>query len=318
MGIVSTLPRPLSRHEEAMTLDVFFTGLMLLCLNNQQNCQYKDMQDKTWNTAWILKADDKSNPPCGRPSPERTKLELTFKEGDFKPPFTCVKQGDSYYHCPLPDDALRLVISQGNGQMKYPQHLSDDLQWLPKIDEIDTRFKELDVNRLKNPFYVPGTITFPDGDITAGTKFPELADPPTQWFRSNGKPGGFPRPLSDRLRVRYDGSIAYIEVRGKWFNLHLEPMSAAPRVWFRNGTEKLEADHESQYDDLSYLLWYYRLGVWKTTFGTCPDYKDAVVLRCIRDDADLQGCAYSTKVERDNTIWPPLLGPIYLHPTSAP
>src|SRR4051794_38858821 len=173
------------------SIDIFFTGLMLICLDGQQNCPVGSFAK---NTAWVVKADGTSK-PCGWDSREVTELELEFSSGefDYTPSNFCNNKNGFTIRCILPEGDLCIDLPA------FPNNqLENSLQRLPRLDDVDRRFKELRVDRLNNAYYVPARIHFPPGLIGAGPKWPSDAEP-TLWFRSDGSEGGaLPRELSDR------------------------------------------------------------------------------------------------------------------------
>ncbi len=67
----------------AAGIDVFFTGLMLICLYDQQNCPKGQDERYYPNTAWVVKADGPRR-VCGWHSREETLLRLKIKKDDFE------------------------------------------------------------------------------------------------------------------------------------------------------------------------------------------------------------------------------------------
>jgi hypothetical protein len=183
------------------------------------------------------------------------------------------------------------------------------------MGEIDRRIKGLDATLLGNYDYVPTTINFPKGSISA-MKWPPTSGPieqPRQWSRSNGVADKvFPRELADRLRISYDdsGALDLTECGSATPFISLELVSGVERgeVEFFNMADSGPAHGKvDNYADLTYLLWYYRLGSWES--GTCPNYTGrgdgAVVLRCSPADT----CTFYGSPDRIGTMWPPHLGP---------
>ena len=308
-------------------IDVFFTGLMLICFDGQLSCPkgpYAEQHtDKYPNTAWVVRADGKST-PCGRTSPEETRLELTYSpeelnrtDGQVK----CEREkvGDRMV-CVLADDPLEreICVIPSSGTLARNKLLDEGFRGLPHLDEIDRRFKVLRMEKLKSP-YVPTRIYFPDGVVNTGPKWPGAdRNQTTPWYRSNGNAGGdLPRDLSDRLSVTYQAETSLslvVTICGTNQSLIvLEPKLEAKTasVVFRNAAKKPpNPDLVGQFDDLDYLLWYYPLGSWDTPFsGTCPDFpsRDAVLLRCIRDSD--KGCAYRPSLQSDSIFWPTVVKP---------
>ena len=54
-----------------VAIDVFFTGLMLICLDGQPNCPKGPYAKDYPNTAWVVQADGISE-PCGWSSKLKT------------------------------------------------------------------------------------------------------------------------------------------------------------------------------------------------------------------------------------------------------
>jgi len=295
----------------ATGIDIFLTGLMLLCLDGQPNCPAGE------NLAWVVRADGTSM-PCGRISPEKTRLEVTYlpkEEFDIdEAQIICEREsvGDRF-RCVLPEGEICVIPS--SGVLASNQLLGEVLHGLPRLDEIDRRFKTVQVDRLSNPFYVSGRIHYPRGVVDVGAKWPG----PTRWFRSDGGAGGgLPRELSDRLKVTYQMANQmekFLTVTDcgarKLIVFKRNPEAEKAEIILRNAAVvPPEAEHIDQYDDLAYLIWYYRLGSWDTPFGSCPDYtaarKDAILLRCVRDSA--LGCA-QRPLQSDTRFWPPTFRP---------
>lgn len=309
-------------------IDVFFTGLMLICLDGQPNCPI----DNHKNTAWVVKADGKSE-PCGCTDKTETKLQIEYSSKDFyqtpgtQTKLTCTsdKQADSNEKtitCTIPDyiDCVELYPAPA----PTIQTLESSLKWLPRINEVDRRFKALRRELLEDTYYVPTRIRFPAGAIGAGPQWPPEKDntgkpngKPRRWFRSNGKSdGALPRELSDRLKATY--KIAErLGVRScdgeTLIDLTVQPgVKGRAAAIFRNFGDPLKPYNEGRFYDLSYLIWYYRLGSWNTTYNSCPDYyleakKDAVLLRCV-NERDTP-CWYYDGGQADTKFWPPILGP---------
>lgn len=300
-------------------IDVFFTGLILICLEGQPNCPV----GTSGNTAWVVKADGKSR-PCKWNSAEETELELRFPKTHFvqlpSGSITCVKDpdDDTLMRCPL--TAADICVLPKPSPFGRHQLLDSSLQWVPRIDEVDTRFKSLNVKHLNNPAYVPTRIHFPYGIVGAGEKWPPGAPSGIYrlWSRSDGSDGGaLPRELSDRLRVTYDRAdeLELTDCSGHpLLVLIRNPHEKNAEVVFRNrATTSITPDVVSGYDNLAYLLWYYRLGLWATESGDCPDYpadgrKDAILLRCFREH-NAPCYHYGDSPKADLVDWPTMMGP---------
>src|SRR5436305_10365793 len=145
-----------------MAIDVFFAGMMLICLNGQSSC----VGSPGPNTAWVVKADGESS-PCERPSREETELKVRFSSSDFIPlPFTPNCRQDE---CVLPPGD---VCVEPNATPPSGASSIGPLR-LPRIDKLDRRFRALRMDRLQNLSYVPTRIHFPAGDsISTVAGFP--------------------------------------------------------------------------------------------------------------------------------------------------
>lgn len=299
----------------ATGIDVFFTGLMLICLDGSDCAREGHFP----NTAWVVKADGPRK-ICGWEDQTSTTLELRFKETDFKLTVdvdsVCGDPENDVYSCPLTRETICVVPRPAPEE----QRLEHSLQWLPQLDEVDQRFKAVLPERLEDKYYVSTRIHFPTGVVGAGERWPPRgaeAGFPRLWFRSDSSAGGaLPRELSDRVQVTFERA-EWLELSacdGKpWIVLRAvarkEERRAAP-VFIRNFADVVYRDEVSGYDNLAYLLWYYRLGSWLTSRGSCPEYskdkRDAIVLRCRREDAP---CACYKNCDRDSSFWPPVLAP---------
>lgn len=287
----------------ATGIDVFFTGLMLICLDGQSDCPAKS----DWNTAWIVKAGGPSN-TCGWHSREETRLEIQFSLNEVVPSSVagCTENKDrNEMHCPLPAGDINIFLEK-----PLVQKLETSVQRLPRLAEIDRRFKAPDKNLLTNENYVPGRINFPRGKIGAGDYWPTEGKP-TPWYRSDDVDKNYPLKLSDRLKATYEKVMQLTLKNDKGDSLLVlkRKPDINANVFFRNVSKcDPNPDYAAGYDYLPYLLWYYRLGSWKD--GKCPDYtrdkKEAVLLRCVAEKDS--GCAYDASAARDTTFWPPTLG----------
>lgn len=299
-----------------MGVEVFFTGLMLICFDGEANCP---VTKSGWNTAWVLKADGPRR-TCGWYSSEETRLELRFRLGEVEsykgyPPYAyCTEDeenGVPWVTCVLSERDICFIPS-GLG-VQDQNYFEASLVNLPRLDEIDKRFVQLDECLLRDS--APSRLNFPKGKIAAEPLWPRDEDP-TRWYRSNGDTDeAFPRYLSDRLKVVYDTTYATVtscsESPLKFVEVY--PRDGA-RLTFRNFTKyppTPDYDDEGAYESLAYFLWYYRLGKWDTRSGRCPDYiranKDAVLLRCIAKKET--GCVFDPSANADTRYWPPMLGP---------
>lgn len=298
-------------------IDVVFTGLMLICFADQPDCL--DEKLPAWHTAWVVKADGESM-PCGWNSQIKTKPELRFDKREFNTPkyyngFTCADDTDKkdFANCSLEYDCVNVYVDPKPGAAY--QRFEQSLQYLPRIDEVDRRFKKVDSNILKETDYVPTRIHFETGVIGAGKNWPQTGKP-RQWLRTDGSAGGaLPRELSDLVNVTYFDAMTFSLKKCDGTPLiELTRMNDKATVTLRNlAYEKLQAEVSTSYvhyNDLAYLIWYYRLGSWDTPSNLCPVYeagnKDAVMLRCVRERG--KPCACSTvNCERDTIYWPPML-----------
>jgi hypothetical protein len=306
--------------------DIVLTGLMLICLDGQPSCPKGPYAtDKYPNTAWVVRADGKSM-PCGRESPETTRLELIYDPKELYPvdesKVHCEPERLGRRACVLVDSLVTLsdqeiCVTPSSGALTRNDLVDKELRGLPHLDEVDRRFKALRMERLKAP-YVPTRIYFPGGLIDTGPKWPDASlTRTTLWYRSNGNAGGdLPRDLSDRLKASY-GALVPINLDVTFCGtnqrlIELKQKEATATVVLRNVTKEdyAKIDQVGQFDDIGYLVWYYSLGLWDTPFGgTCPDYalKDTVLLRCVRDSAT--GCAYRPNLPSDTRFWPPMVKP---------
>lgn len=299
------------------TVDLFFAGLMLICLDGQSRCTGEPGP----NTAWVVKADGRSK-PCGWNDRTITTLELQFDKDELSynehgewPRKHC--DGDA-------EDPSKITCRplEGKDICAYPGpelqewRLEHSLRWLARIDEVDRRFLALDARRLTHLEYVPTRIHFPTGVIGAGERWPPRStyeDDPRLWHRSDGRiRGALPRNLSDRLRVSYQGNtltLAYCGGGQVLIVLVRNPEAEQAQAILRNSADVLSADRRGRFENLSYLLWYYRLGRWRTVSGSCPQYeednRDAILLRC-RGTRN-ERCSCIDECDRDSVFWPPEL-----------
>jgi hypothetical protein len=305
----------------ATGIDVLLTGLMLISLNNQQTCPKG--QPNYPNTAWVVKADGTSR-PCGWNDTTMTTLELRFNSSEF-----IFDQNSKWSkdNCKAENDGKEIICSLSEKKICFdpdpkptPEHQRlnyASLRSLPRIDEVDRRFKEVLPSALDKPSYVPTRIQFPTGIVSAGEKWPParaLAGKPRFWFRSDGgDEGALPRELSDRVRITYAGAtkLKFVSCDNQLQNSLIELTRKVDwaQATIQNRADVLHADEVGRFDNLSYLLWYYRLGSWES--GSCPEYtqdkKDAVLLSCLQRRA--KRCAYYPPGDRPSTIWPPFMCP---------
>lgn len=309
-----------------MTVTVVFAGLMLICLDGQIGCPQEPPD--YGNTAWVLKAEDGSE-VCGWYSQVATELQIVTTVGDggdFESPdllpHGCEEDlGKLTCTVTEPNDICVNSVTEGPGDIE------STLRWLPRIDEIDRRFKRL-LSRDKLIKYAPTRIHFSNGiSVGGGPLWPD-GFYTRVWFRSDWSDGGaFPRALSDRLNVKYKvESELHVESCGKddpEFDLVLTPKKDDAEITFRNRAKSPYEGKEpwplpdtvGPYDNLVYLLWYYRLGSWATGSGDCPQYtknkREAILLRCVRIAEDNKSCADEPGLVGDTTYWPVMLGPSY-------
>src|ERR1700730_6495469 len=93
-------------------IDVYFTGLMLICIAGQPECPKE-------NTAWVVKADGTNSLPCGWKSDTTTTLQLRFKRDDF-----CPKEADlatCVPNCRADNNDKTMVVCELE-DTKGPQH----------------------------------------------------------------------------------------------------------------------------------------------------------------------------------------------------
>jgi hypothetical protein len=308
-----------------MVIDVFFSGLMLICLSGQRDCPVGTLG----NTAWVVYADGSSK-PCGWDKPEKTTLQLIFPTDQFfykaSPSLKCDDSDPAVTKCELASNPNPDLCIIPNSPVTV-QTLDSSLQQVPRLAEIDRRFIALntDEKHLNNKNWVPTHIHFPPGVISAGPKWWHNNAIPTQWSRSDGsRDGSLPRALSDRLKVTYQGAseltVTRCDDRDPVIKLKLKPFATRGEVTFGNNAAEPPNFYSSdKYDYLPYLLWYYRLGTWDSSDRECPVfsyYNDdyAVVLRCVRlkkKDALDKTDACARYEAAENVHWPPMLGGSY-------
>src|SRR6476659_899061 len=140
----------------AAGIDVFFTGLMLICLDGQPNCP---VSGNYRNSAWVVKTDDRSA-PCKFNDTTETTLHLQFDERALTTTYvidgwvTCTTK-DYNVDCKFNDLAKlpKLCIDVDPPPAPADQKLKASLQWLLRIDEVDRRFKAVRTELLANPSY---------------------------------------------------------------------------------------------------------------------------------------------------------------------
>ncbi len=302
-----------------MAIDVFLGGLMLICLNGQKDCPV----GKLGNTAWVVKAGPQADKAkiCERESTEVTHLILRFSADQFfkesGPLEDKCKTDKGITECKLyltgatgEDHDFENICVIPNAQ-DSTQELDSSIQQVPRLAEIDRRFILLSTDYLKNTKWVPTQIHFPLGVIGAGPKWWKDNTIPTPWSRSDGsKDGTLPRALSDKLKVTYQGatSLKVMTCDGKpLIEITLKTFTASGDVYVLNYADNLTParNNSYHYEDLDYLVWYYRLGIWDTYTQKCP--LDAIVLSCYWVNSTY--CAKNNAA--DSTHWPPVMGSAY-------
>lgn len=299
-----------------MDIHVFFAGLMLICLQGQANCPQEDGK----NTAWVVKADGVSK-PCGWDRKEKTTLEVeyrteAFTAEEFIDNDRLCRREDGKTICKLDEVKDLCLVPQRTNQ----QDVSRKVRQIPHIDVISkppgdgtsgSYFKEWNAVQLNDRRLVPNRISFDDGRIKRLFIWPKKGVRPN-WSRSKGGRSGLPRNLSDRLKAIYHADTIDLDDCGKGdFKLKLRPEVRDAKITFRNRADQVEFDQPiAGFDELTYLLWYYRLGSWNTHSGECPTYshhtKDAVLLRCKREFPN-EKCAYD--IQSTSVFWPVMMGP---------
>ncbi len=295
-----------------MGITVAFAGLMLICLSGDSDCP----TDYTKNTAWVIKAHSKDdyeyNKPCGWESggANETTLKIRYSKADFEcERCSCDKTDNDdtnqLYDCELPTGKIELRLDGALYTKNYSRYPSI---YLPRIRGIDDRYLGLNKTRFKDPELVPSSIAFPLSDIGAAPRFPQLGDPrrsPTTWSLSKGLNQQRPtQEHSDQLWAIYS-KATYVDV---YYNdtllYRFKAIKESPRITLLNEAEALESVNVSGFQDLAYLLWYYRLGEWRTDGGYCPTYnKQSVLLRCRN-----KGCNYYGNGKRATIFWPVMRG----------
>lgn len=310
----------------ATGIDVFLTGLMLICIQDQPNCpqgSYTDKYpDRYQNTAWAVKANEENGPEkkvCGWYRGERTRFEVKFKKDDFDEPVlggnvTCLDGKNGYKLCGLGSYRDVCLIPDPPSDKKV-----SSLDNLPRLDEIDRR---LVAPREALRDYISNTIHFPTGTITSGPIWPTNQDgtpgKATRWYRSDGiGDAALPRQLSDRLKVAYSKAASITVTNCVGITLiKLTPKLDNAAVLVQNvATYPPVPDYKTEdgigYDHLTYLAWYYLLGEWDTENGDCPEYertkKNPVLLGCVSKKG--VSCSFNPSADTDSRFWPPMLGP---------
>lgn len=291
-----------------MAVDVYLAGLMLVCFDGQPNCPVHGAG--YGNTAWVVKVDSDMVKPCGWESRVKARLELRFKKTEIDPGahgLSCSDEGEET-SCDL-SEHVQIYVKPDPKPMPRDQRLEASLQWLPRINEVDYRFKAVDEARLKLDTYISNRIHFPTGVIGAGARWPPEGNP-RLWLRSNGDArGALPRELSDRVKVTYETARKIViakEDEAPLITLTPKPGVDSAQVVLRNRGENLEPDKVGGFNDLTYLRWYYRLGTWGRT--ECP--RDAVLLRCFQE-REGRDCYWYGNFAADTKFWPTVLRPGY-------
>lgn len=294
-----------------MAIDVLFTGLMLICLDGHADtCPVRPYEK---NTTWVVKADGASE-VCGRHSKEETNLELQLDKGNFKveedPSRYC--DGTDPIKCKLPAGEICVTLYDARGSILEPAARPyGNFSSLLRMGAVDRRLESLNQASLYNADYVPTRISFPNGDmIDSGTTW--KPDESVQWHRTDESGGGsLPHDLADRLKVGYK-SATWMKITDCAGHLLVRLTALKPQATatFRNSTvQDPTPDYakSNTFEDLAYLLWYYRLGTWSTASGRCPDYnetkKNPVQLRC-----EKPACSYYPPGQSDHRFWPVMLG----------
>jgi hypothetical protein len=295
-------------------IDLFLTGLMLICLDGQPGCQVGDYQ----NAAWVIKATN-TGEPCGYSLNIDTELRLQFGKDDFSVSYNELVCDDAIpRNCTIPDGycgpaPYDLYVNVDRLPSLEDQHV--DTRWLPQIDDVDPRFGTVDPYKLNDAGNIPVRLRFQTGTIKAGAKWPPAAanaGKPINWFRSNKKAGGYlPSELSDRLRIRYGkAKMMSLVCRGKTL-IVLARKKSTGSVTIGNFAFALSHKDGDDFEDIAYLLWYYPLGTWTSISGSCPPYKTdgtgAIVLRCAKKRG--QRCSYFGSGNASTRFWPPMLKP---------
>ncbi len=289
-------------------VDVFFTGLMLICLDGHSSCPAGDYKDKE-NTAWVLKAVKDYDKPCGWDKSYDTTLELKFSPGHFEhTDYIKVCEESDPVKCKLPTGDICLELKP---EPKEQQYLTGSLDKLPRLDqEVDWRFNGLRTDRLRNPRYVSTRIHFPTGGIGPGPDWCNGYGWP-EWGRSNGDTfGNLPRTLSDALKVRYSAvdTLTVSDCTTKKELIVLRPQMANAKATIRNWANLSSEDPVKNRDILAYLLYYNRLAYWGI-WGECFDRKCSILLSCERTYHDKPCHCVDGDCAADTTYWPPMLGP---------
>lgn len=297
----------------AYPVDIFFSGLMIICLAGQVDWP----TGENVNTAWIVKAEGPQR-VCGWLSEVKSDLILQFSTDDFKydehhKERRICRERTSTVECRLPAGQICLVLDAAR---QSPNTIEDSLKDIPRLPEIDERFDEIRSKRLLYRGWVPTRIHFPLGKIGAGDIW-TVKGKPVLWRRSNGVHDEYlPRYLSDRLKASYAGvaSIALKMCDAERYMLTLTPKRDNGRAVFQNRANRLPYYSPEGLENLTYLLWNYRLGAWKPNRAECPQYtyerRDAVLLSCNPFD-ECTPCAMSTDGPANTTFWPPMLGSRY-------
>jgi hypothetical protein len=290
-----------------MTIDVYFTGLMLICFTGQPDCPVT-MTD--WNTAWVLKIDGQRQ-ICGPSNYVTQELEVRFSKLEFDytelPKKTYCDDKEVIVKCRFPDEEI--VIKPNMGELAQNLFV-DGLRHLPRLEEVDRRFRAVRKEILEDSYYVPARIHFPKGVLSTGAKW--STGRPRLWYRSDRDPGGaLPRELSDRLKVTY-AEATTLTLTAKTYGLLLERTAPNAQISFQRPMNALPIDSVGEFQNLIYLQWYYHLGSWATRSGYCPKYdladkNSAVVLSCLLEREST--CACYDGCDRDTTFWPPMVRP---------
>jgi hypothetical protein len=148
---------------------------MLICLDGNANCPTAKSGQ---NTAYVIQADG-IRKPCGRDSCERTELYVRYDPNEVwvHPCNLCCHPdigNPPLMKCRLPEPRY-CVVDEGHW---YAQVRTSDLNLIPRLDEVDSRFSALNLSRLSDDTYVPQQIYFPPGRAaiprTTTTMFPGI------------------------------------------------------------------------------------------------------------------------------------------------
>jgi len=294
-----------------MGIDVFLTGMMLICFPDQEGCPVLGGN----NTAWVVEAKPQTK-VCGWDSEYMdTTLELRFRRDQLElkeDPYRLCRDIDDETECNLAAQR-NIFIEPYPRPSPSDQELTSSLRSLPRMSNIDLRFKEFSRTLLDS--YAPQRIQFRPGVIGAGRRWPPDLIRKRQWFRSNHDSGLLPKELADSVKVSYE-KASYLTIEndaGTLLKLAPKPGGREYQVTIRNRGENLKPHEDGRYDDLAYLLWFYRLGTWTTMNGSCPPFKDmddnrdVVLPRCSRVSGNSSVRCSQYAIEGSTRYWPAML-----------